>query len=55
VTKDRHDHASLPRERGRHYFAEDILLLYETTQNGEFPTTLATRVPLTQARLAQLR
>ena len=48
-----HNRVSLPRERGQHYFAEDIQLLYEYTQNGEFLTKLATRVLQTQARLAQ--
>jgi DNA invertase Pin-like site-specific DNA recombinase len=43
---------SLPRERGRIYFAEDMLMLYEYTESGAFLMKLAERVVDAQRRLA---
>ncbi|MBA3313299.1 MAG: hypothetical protein H0T47_08430 [Planctomycetaceae bacterium] len=50
---------SEPRTRGKHYFAEDVLLLllllHEYTQNGEFLTKLAGRLLETQISLRTRR
>ncbi len=44
---------SEPRKRGQDSFPENIQLLYEYSQNGEFLNKLATRVLQSQRRLAE--
>jgi len=48
-----HNRTSLPRVRGNAYFAENVQLLYEYSQSGEYLTILAERVIGAQIRLAQ--
>ena len=50
VFSNRVSHA---RQRGRTYFAEDVQMLFEYSQNGEFLIKLSQRVLETQLRLAQ--
>jgi DNA invertase Pin-like site-specific DNA recombinase len=47
-----HNRLSEPRERGLQYFAQDMLLLYEYTQSGQFLADLAERVLRAQTNLA---
>ena len=42
---------SAPRQRGGHYFGEDMQLLYSYTESGEFLNKLAVRVLESQVRL----
>ena len=47
------DRVSGPRERGVNYFPEDIRLLFDYTESGEFLNKLATRVLESKNRLAE--
>jgi len=47
-----HNRVSEPRERGLHYFAQDVQLLYEYSLSGQFLEDLAERVLRAQANLA---
>jgi DNA invertase Pin-like site-specific DNA recombinase len=47
-----HNRSSSPRERGHQYFAEDVQLLYEYTQSGQFLPDHAERILRARATLA---